>query len=69
MDDDYVCTLSPESVVKAQKELNEDPKDRLASVKALREWLLQQPHMTAPTGMLVLLEKCVQRKDVDPMLN
>ena len=49
-DDEYTCTLSPQTISVAKDELNEDAKDRLASVQALRQWLLQQPHITAFTG-------------------
>ena len=49
-DDNYVCSLSEESLKKAKKELHEDPRERLGAVKALREWILQQPHMKCQTG-------------------
>ncbi len=54
-DVDYVCTLTKESIKKAQEELNEDPKDRLPSVKALRDWIKEQPHLTLPKGKLIYL--------------
>ncbi len=50
-DADYVCTLDAASIEKAKKELNEDPKERLSAVKALRDWIKQQPHLKSPTGM------------------
>ena len=43
---DYVCKLNPASLEKARKELNEDPKDRMAAVKFFREWIEEQPHLT-----------------------
>ena len=47
----YVCSLDEASLRKARKELNEDPKDRLASVAALRDWIHRQREwMTSPTG-------------------
>ena len=49
-DADYVCSLTPESLEKAIKELGEDPKERLSHVKALREWINTQPHLKVPTG-------------------
>ena len=44
----YVCTLTEASIKKAEEELHEDPKDRMGPVKALREWIHQQPHIKAP---------------------
>jgi len=49
-DDDYVCTLTDESLKKAKDELNEDPKDRLTAVRKFRDLVLQQPHIKCPTG-------------------
>ena len=49
-EEDYVCTLTKESEERAQTELNENPKDRLNAVKALREWIEQQPHFSFRTG-------------------
>jgi len=49
-DDDYVCTLTDESLKKAKEELNEDPKDRLAAVQKFRQLVKQQPHIKSPTG-------------------
>ena len=37
----YVCTLSPELLEKAMRELNEDPNTRHLEIKALRERLEQ----------------------------
>lgn len=47
-DDDkpYVCQLDAQAVEKAKTELNEDPKDRMNAVNALRTWIQQQPHLT-----------------------
>jgi hypothetical protein len=48
---DYVTTLSPEMVEKAEKELGEDEHRRTESVLALREWVKKQPHLHAmPQG-------------------
>ena len=49
-DADYVCSLTDASIEKAQRELNEDPKERLGAVKALRDWIKQQPHLTVSMG-------------------
>jgi len=49
-DDKYMCTLDAKSIEKAKKELNEDAKDRLNAVDALRTWIQQQPHITFNTG-------------------
>ena len=48
--DDYVCKLDERSAEKAKKELNEDPKDRLNAINALRTWIQQQPHITFNLG-------------------
>jgi len=45
-EDNYMCQLDAASIEKAKKELNEDAKDRLGAVEALRTWLQQQPHIT-----------------------
>ena len=50
MADEYVCTLTKEAEAKAKKELNEDPKERIGAVQTLRDWINQQPHLTAGTG-------------------
>jgi len=49
-DDKYVCQLDAKTAEKAKKELNEDAKDRLNAVDALRTWIQQQPHITFNTG-------------------
>jgi hypothetical protein len=50
---DYVTTLSPEILEKAEKELGEDEHRRTESVLALREWAKKQPHLQAmPLGIL-----------------
>ena len=49
-DRDYVCSLDDRSLKVAKEELNEVPADRLGSVAALREWILNQPHITCRTG-------------------
>jgi len=50
MADKYKCQLDKRTLEKAKKELNEDPKDRLNAVDALRTWIQQQPHITFRTG-------------------
>jgi len=54
-DNEYVCTLDEASLKKAKEELNEDPKERLSAVNALRQWILAQPHLQCPTDTLTLL--------------
>ena len=54
MDDEYTCTLDETFLKIARKELNEDPRNRLGAVKKLREWVEEQPHISYPTGKLVL---------------
>ena len=49
MAEDYVCTLSPQALEKAKRELNEDPANRLGAVQTLREWVEQQPHLVFDT--------------------
>jgi len=49
-DDNYACKLDARTAEKAKKELNEDPKDRLKAVDALRTWIQQQPHITFRCG-------------------
>jgi len=49
-EDNYVCQLDKRSIEKAKKELNEDAKDRLNAVNALRTWIQQQPHITFKSG-------------------
>jgi len=49
---DYVTTLTPEILERAEKELGEDEHRRTESVLALREWAKKQPHLQAmPLGM------------------
>lgn len=49
---DYVTTLTPEIIEKAEKELSEDEHLRTQSVMALREWVKKQPHLHAmPLGI------------------
>jgi len=52
-EDNYVCKLDAKTLEKAKKELNEDPKERLSAVDALRTWIQQQPHLTFPCGQSV----------------
>lgn len=49
-DAEYRCTLNEFSLKKAQTELNENPKERLGAVQALRKWICDQPHFTCRTG-------------------
>lgn len=52
----YVCSLDEASLKHAQRELNEDPKDRLAAVDALRDWTQRQRKwMRCPTDTKFLL--------------
>ncbi|ESO07986.1 hypothetical protein HELRODRAFT_185411 [Helobdella robusta] len=51
----YVCGLTPQSLEKAKKELNEDPKQRIGAVQTLRKWIKQQPHLTCRTDTQFLL--------------
>ena len=53
--DNYVCQLDAQTAEKAKKELNEDAKDRLNAVDALRTWIQQQPHITIETGQSPLI--------------
>lgn len=50
MTDSYVCPLNEKSVKKAKEELNEDPKERLSAMNTFKNWILEQPHITCPTG-------------------
>ena len=49
-DDNYSCSLCETSLKKAKKELNEDPKERLGAVQALRNWVIQENWISTPTG-------------------
>jgi hypothetical protein len=52
-DADYVCSLDEETINRIKSELNENPADRLASVKALRKWINEQGSwLKSPTGMV-----------------
>ncbi|XP_046459127.1 retinol-binding protein pinta-like isoform X4 [Daphnia pulex] len=54
---DYVTTLSPEILERAEKELGEDEHLRTQSVLALREWAKKQPHLQAmPLDAIFLLK-------------
>ena len=50
MTDDYKCTLDEKYLKKAKDELHEDPKNRLGAVETFRKWIIDQPHITCPTG-------------------
>ncbi|XP_076456649.1 alpha-tocopherol transfer protein-like [Babylonia areolata] len=56
----YTCTLSPELLEKAMKELNEDPKTRHLEIKTLRERLQQVPGYKGRTddGFLLRFLRC-----------
>lgn len=54
-DAEYVCTLTPSSLEKAKKELNEDPQQRLSQVQTLRKWIKEQPHLASRTDTKFLL--------------
>jgi len=54
-EDKYVCALDAKSIEKAKKELNEDAKDRLNAVDALRTWIQQQPHITFNLGKCLFI--------------
>jgi hypothetical protein len=54
-DADYVCTFDEYTLEKAIRELNENPKERLGSVQALRRWIKEQPHYTCRTDTQFLL--------------
>ena len=49
-DASYKCALSEASLAKAIAELNEDPKQRLGAVRALRAWINEQKHLAFRTG-------------------
>ena len=50
MADDYVCTLTEDSVKKAKEELHEDPKERLSCVSTFKDWIVAQPHIKCGGG-------------------
>ena len=54
-DANYVCTLDAVSQKKATEELNEDPRERMGAVKALRDWIKTQSHMKVPHGECITL--------------
>jgi hypothetical protein len=51
-DENYKCMLDDQSLLKAKRELNEDPKERVGALKALREWVTQQKWLKSPLGWL-----------------
>ena len=53
-----MCSLSEKTIKKAKKELNEEPKERLGAVQALREWIEREPWITSPTGRFIRLWYC-----------
>ena len=48
-DSSYKCKLTKDELLKAQEELHEDPKQIASHIAALRDWVLQQPHLTSRT--------------------
>ena len=50
MADDYVCTLTEDSLKKAKDELHEDPKERLSCVSTFKDWIVAQPHIKCGGG-------------------
>lgn len=58
-DKNYTCTLDANSLQKAQRELNEDPKEREGAIQTLREWVDQQKWLKTPTGMFVLFKSFI----------
>ena len=42
--------IDEETQRKAKDELNEDQKDRMGAIETLRNWVLQQSHLTCRTG-------------------
>ncbi|CAH1777230.1 unnamed protein product [Owenia fusiformis] len=53
--EEYASTLTTDEVEKAKTELNEDPKERVAAVQQLRDWINKQPHFECCTDTLYLL--------------
>ena len=63
-DETYSCSLCEESLKKAKKELNEDPKERLGQVQTLRNWINQEQWISVPTGgSLMFVLRCVPAFD------
>ena len=42
--------LDEASKKKAKDELHEDPKDRMGAIETLKNWIIEQPHLTCRTG-------------------
>ncbi|KAK2147759.1 hypothetical protein LSH36_537g01030 [Paralvinella palmiformis] len=55
MTESYRCSLDEASLKVAIEELNEDPRERESQVKAFRNWINQQKHITACTDTGYLL--------------
>ena len=53
MAEKYVCSLSEQTLKKAKKELNEDPKEREGALQTFREWIEREPWITSPTSKSV----------------
>ena len=50
LDENYTCNLDDKSLLKAKRELNEDPKERVGALKTLRDWVNQQKWLKSPLG-------------------
>ncbi|XP_070184545.1 alpha-tocopherol transfer protein-like [Littorina saxatilis] len=59
---DYTCTLSQETQILAEKELNEDPSTRMLEIKHFRDRLLRYPGLHPKTDPLFLLQFLRVRK-------
>jgi hypothetical protein len=46
LDDDYVCSLSPDTEKFAKEDLREDEATRKHGIEALREWINKNPDIT-----------------------
>ena len=53
-DDTFTCSLDDQSVLKAKRELHEDPKERLSAVNTLRDWIHQRNWLKTPTGIVII---------------
>ncbi|KAK3602090.1 hypothetical protein CHS0354_029513 [Potamilus streckersoni] len=62
LDGEYVCTLSPEFIAKAEKELKEKPEWRKRDIQALRDMILNTQELGIPTDDPFLLRFLRARK-------
>ncbi|GAB1610986.1 alpha-tocopherol transfer protein-like [Argonauta hians] len=68
--EEYMCTLSPELLHKAESELNEKPQWRARDIQALRDMVLSQKDLLSRTDDAFLLRFLRARKfDYDRALN